>query len=49
MKMEGSPESVMYVLSRTVDILNWKKKTMKEKIADILFSLFPMFLGIPVF
>jgi hypothetical protein len=26
MKMEGSPESVLYVLSRTVDILNWKKK-----------------------
>jgi hypothetical protein len=25
MKMEGSPESVLYVLSRTVDILNWKK------------------------
>jgi hypothetical protein len=49
MKMEGSPESVLYVLSRTVDILNWKKKTMKEKIADILFTLFPMFLGIPVF
>lgn len=47
-KMEGSSESVLCVLSRTGVFLIGKKK-LKEKIVDILFTLFPMFLGIPFF